>query len=104
MALAVWLSLAFLVLAAGGSAVFAGVRGWRAYRAFRGFTGATTRALDDVLERAGQAEKHALAASRSSERLAEAATRLQEALAQLSILRAAAAEARAGLTFRLPTK
>jgi hypothetical protein len=104
MALAAWVSFAFFVVATAGSAAFAGVRGWRTYRTFRAFTGATTRALDDVLQRAGAAEDHAFAASRAGERLTDALARLQESLAQLAVLRAAAAEARAGLTFRLPTK
>jgi hypothetical protein len=104
MALAAWISLAFLVVATGGAAAFAGVRGWRTYRAFRGFTGTTTRAFDDVLERAGKAEEHALTATGSSEALAAALARLHESLAKLTVLRAAAAEARAGLTLRLPRK
>jgi hypothetical protein len=57
-----------------------------------------------VLERAGAAEDHALAASRATQRLTDAVARLQESLAQLAVLRAAATEARAGLTFRLPKK
>jgi hypothetical protein len=104
MALAAWISLVFLVVAAGGSAAFAGVRGWGTYRAFRALSGETTRALDDVLERAGAAEQHALAATRSSERFASAVARLQRSLAELAILRDAAAEARSGLTFSLPKK
>jgi hypothetical protein len=104
MALAAWISLAFLVGAVGGTGAYAGVRAWRTYKAFRAFSGAATAGLDDVLRRAGEAEEHALAATRSGEQLAAAVARLQASLARLTILRDAASEARATLTFRLPTK
>jgi hypothetical protein len=104
MALAAWLSFAFFVVATGGAAAFAGLRGWRTFAAFRAFTGATTSALAAVADRGATAEEHALAASRAVERLNVALARLQESLAQLAVLRAAAAEARAGLVFRLPKK
>jgi hypothetical protein len=104
MALAAWVSLAFFVLAAAGSAAFAGVHGWRTFKAFRSFTDATTGALAAVADRGAVAEEHALAASRAVERLNAALARLQESLGQLAVLRGAAAEARAGLVFRLPKK
>jgi hypothetical protein len=104
MALAAWVSFGFFVVVTAGSAVFAGVRAWRLVKAFRAFTGAATSALDGVLERSSVAEEHALAATRAVERLTRALARLQESLARLAVLRAAAAEARAGLTSSLPTK
>jgi hypothetical protein len=104
MALAAWVSFGFFVVVAAGSAAFAGVRAWRLFKAFKAFTAATTNALDGVLDRSSVAEEHALAASRGVERLTRALTRLQESLDQLGVLRAAVAEARASLIFRLPTK
>ena len=104
MALAAWISLGFLAVAAGGSATLAAVRGVRTYRAFRSFSDAASGALEAVLQRAATAEDHARSATGAGERLAAATGRLQDSLAGLAVLRAAAAEARAGLTFSLPKK
>ncbi|NUR75951.1 MAG: hypothetical protein HOQ28_06670 [Thermoleophilia bacterium] len=97
MALLTWISLAFLVVALGGSVTFAAVRGLRMWRAFRALSRAAGSALDDVGRTAGEAERHAVALSEGSERLSAEVARLHESLAQLAVLRSAATEARATL-------
>jgi hypothetical protein len=90
-----WLPAAFLVLAVLGSAACAAARGWRLWRTFR----ATARRAGDAIERvtatAAKAEEHALALSANVERLTRAGEHLQESLAELAVIRAAVAEARA---------
>ena len=105
--LAVWLSLAFLVVAAVASLVFAIVRAWRLWKGFRGTTGRVTDALGKVTAAAESAERHATALAEGNERLAGAIARLQDALAELAVLRSAAAEAQtllASLRGIVPTK
>ncbi|HEX3805450.1 MAG TPA: hypothetical protein VHV52_01605 [Gaiellaceae bacterium] len=91
----IWLPAAFLVIAVLGSAAYAAVRGWRLWRTFR----ATARRAGDAIERvtttAAKAEEHALSLTGNVERLTRAADHLQESLAELAVIRAAAAEARA---------
>jgi len=97
MALLTWISLAFLVVALAGPAVFAAVRGLRTWRAFRVLSGAATSALEEVARTAAEAERHAVALGEGGERLSAAVARLQESLAALAVLRSAATDARATL-------
>jgi len=90
-----WGALAFCLAALLGSGTYAGVRGWSLWRALRDTTGRTTRALERVASTAAAVEARALAVSDGGARLARAADRLQRALAELDVVRAAAAEPRA---------
>lgn len=98
MALAAWIALVFMVVAVAGSAVVLVLRGLRAWRTLRGFTRATADGVEQVLETAATAEKRALALTEGTTRLNEATAHLQESLAQLALIRAAADEARARVT------
>ena len=97
MALLTWFSLAFLVVALGGSVTVAVVRGLRVWRAFRAVSGAITSALDGIARTAAEAERHAVALTEGTERLSAAVARLQESLAHLAVLRSAATDVRATL-------
>jgi hypothetical protein len=89
-----WIPLAFLVVAAVGSAVYAALRGWALWRTFRRSSRHATRALGHVTDTAANAERHAVALSGNMERLDAATSRLHEGLAELAVLRAAYAEGR----------
>jgi hypothetical protein len=89
-----WIPLAFLVVAAAGSLVWAALRGWRLWRTFRAVSRRTTHALGRVAEKGAAVEERALALSGNAERLGSAAERLRAALAELTVLRAAYAESR----------
>ena len=91
----IWLPATFLVVAVLGSAAYAAARGWRLWRTFRRSSGRATEALGRVSDSAADAERRATALTAKTEGLATATARLQEALAELAVLRDAAAEARA---------
>lgn len=95
---AVWISLAFLVVAAVVSVAYAAVRGLRMWRTFRSFSRTMGRAMDAVLATADEAEAHALGLGSGAARLNAAAARLQASLEQLAVLRTAAGDARATLS------
>jgi hypothetical protein len=97
MSLLTWISLLFLVVAVVGSIAFAATRGLRTWRTFRRFSKATSAAVGDVLETAAQAERHVLAFTAGTEKLSAALARLEDSRAQLAVIQAAAAEARASL-------
>jgi hypothetical protein len=99
-----WLCLLFLVVSAVGSIAFAAVRGLRAWRAARGLSRAASAALDDVMRKSEAVEARASALEAKSARLESAVAQLQESLAELAILRAAYANARSTLSFRMPSK
>ena len=101
-----WLSLAFLVLALVGSITVAVLRALRTWRTFKGFSSAAGAAVERVTATAADAERHAVALGDNGERLNAAVARLQESLAHLAVLRAAAADARAvfDIRTRLPRK
>src|SRR5436305_4697593 len=101
-----WFSLLFLVLAFAGSITLAVVRALRTWRAFKGLSEAARAAAERVTRSAADAERHAVALADNGERLNVAALRLNESLAQLGVLRAAATNARAMLDVRtlLPRK
>ncbi len=95
--IALWISLGFLVLAGLGSLGYAGVRGWRLWKRFRATSRSVSAALSSVTSSAESAEQHAVALSGGGERLTTAIGRLQEALAELAVIRSAAGEAQAAL-------
>ena len=99
-----WFCLLFLVVSAVGSIAFAAVRGLRTWRAARALSNATSEALDDVMRKGEEVEARASAMEAKSARLESAVTQLQESLAELAILRAAYANARSALSFRMPSK
>jgi hypothetical protein len=89
-----WLALALAVLAFFGSVAYAAVRGldtWRAFRRFSDTAGAAAEALADA---AARAEERAVSLTDRSGRLTAAIEHLQESLAELALIRAAAGEAR----------
>ena len=92
-----WIALAFLVVAVVASLAYVGVRGLRLWRSFRSFANATETALDHVTRATARAEEGSAALSANQERLAKAMEHLQISLAQLTVLRAAAAEVNAKL-------
>ena len=99
-----WLSLLFLVVSAAGSIAFAAVRGLRTWRAAKGLSRVASAALDDVMRKGEAAEAKAGTLEVKSARLESAVAHLQESLAELAILRAAYANARSTLPFRMPLK
>jgi len=107
MTVAAWIALGFLLVATIASLTVAGLRGLRLWRTFRSFSDQAETALDAVTRSTAAAEERAAALSANQERLRRATERLQISLAQLAVLRAAAAEANA--TFQrirnvVPTK
>ncbi len=87
-----WLALAFFLVAIFGSLAYAAVRGWRLWRIFSATSRRANDALAKVTVAATAAEAHANALTGGTERLAAAAESLQEALAELQTISAAAAE------------
>jgi hypothetical protein len=92
-----WVALVFLLAALVASVTVAALRALRAWRTFRSFSRTTGAALDDVMRTAASAEEHAVSLTAGAEQLATATEHLQGSLAQLTLLRAAAGEARATL-------
>jgi hypothetical protein len=92
-----WYPFIFLALALAGSLTVATRRGLRTWRTFRAFSSSTEQAIGTVNTSAEQAEAHAAAFTAATERLERAQARLQESLAELAVLRAAAEEVRASL-------
>jgi hypothetical protein len=87
-----WYPVLFLVLALAISLTVAIRRGLRTFRGFRAFSGSAEQALGAVTKSAEQAEARAAAISGATERLERARARLDKSLAELAVLRAAAAE------------
>ncbi len=92
-----WVALGFLLVATVASVTFAGVRGLRLWRVFRSFSGQAEQELDHVLRAAETTEQRSASLTTNQERLTQAREHLQISLAQLAVLRAAAAEANAAL-------
>jgi hypothetical protein len=90
----IWAALAFCILAVVGSTAYAATRAWRLWRTFRGTARAAGEAIGRVSASAAAAEEHAVSLSVGSERLSRSSSRLQEALGELAVIRAAAAEPR----------
>jgi hypothetical protein len=89
-----WLSFTFCVVAVVTSTAYAAARGWRTWRAFGSTSGLLGDALDAVSAAGEQVERKALSLSAGTERLAGAIESLQRSLAELAVLRRAAAEPR----------
>jgi flagellar hook-basal body complex protein FliE len=98
MSLLTWVSLLFLVVALVGSIAYAASRGLRAWRTFRRFSKTTSAAIESVMERAAEAEEHAVAFTEGTDRLNEALVHLEQSRAELAVIQAAAGEARSSLT------
>jgi hypothetical protein len=98
MSLLTWVSLLFLLVAVVGSIAFAATRALHAWRTFRRFSKTTSAAIENVLETAAEAERHAVAFTEGTERLSAALAHLEQSRAELEVIQAAAAEARSSLT------
>lgn len=95
------LTVVWIALAAGGACVVGALalvvaRGLRTWRTFRALTRNVSQRLSELEAQAAATEQKAVAATAQTSRLLEAVARLQQSLATLAVLRAAAAEARAG--------
>ena len=97
MAILDWSALAVFVIATIGGAAFAGVRALRAWRAFRRLRRTIGTRLLEVTQGIAGAEARLARASESAERLGRARAGLQHSLAALSLLTAAAGDARGAL-------
>jgi hypothetical protein len=97
MATAPLVAAIFALASVLGTGVFLGLRALGTWRTFRRFTRAASEAVEGVTRTAAEAEKHATAAAAGAEQLTAASRRLQEAVAQLSLLQAAAGEFKATL-------
>ncbi len=95
MILAAWIALVFLVVALIASATVAVVRGLRLWRAFSAFSARAETALDTVMRETAKAEERSGSLTANEERLTKAIDHLKRSLAELAVLRAAAAEANA---------
>ena len=100
MSLLAWVSLVFFVLALAVSITVAVVRALRAWRTYRAFSGAIGPVVEHVQRTAAEAEQHASSLNDKTEQLNAAIARLQQSLAALAVLRAAAEDARATLSLR----
>ena len=89
-----WLALAFCLVAVLGSIGYAAIRAWRLWKTARAVTKAATDAVGRVTSSAAAAEERAVALTSGTERLSTAITHLQSSLAELAVIRAAAAEPR----------
>lgn len=87
-----WIALAFLLLALIASLTYAVVRGLRLWRAFGSLSDQAGTALDTVTQLTAEAEQRTAALTANQERLTGAIEHLKTSLAQLAVLRAAAAE------------
>jgi hypothetical protein len=90
----VWGALAFLLVAAGGSGTVAAVRALRAWHTLRCAGAAASTAAGALAARVETTAERARAAAGGGDRLGAAALRLQASLAELAVIRAAAAEPR----------
>ena len=95
MADAAWIALVFLVVALVASAAVAAVRGLRLWRAVGSFSTRVESALDTLMRETAKAEERSASLTSDQERLTGAIDHLKTSLAQLAVLRAAAAEANA---------
>jgi hypothetical protein len=93
--IAVWIALALGFLAVVVPAASATAHGLRTWRTAHRLMGKLGQELEGLEARATAAGEKAAAAGGQGEELAAATERLQHSLAQLAVLREAAAEARA---------
>ena len=94
---AVWIALAAGIVATVGGIAYAVVHALRAWRTFRRTSRQLRRGIADVLSKGVETEQKAVAATEHSTKLAAAIASLQDSLATLDVLRAAWAEATAGV-------
>jgi hypothetical protein len=90
----IWIAVAFCLVAVLGSLAYATLRGLRLWRATRAASQRAADAIGAVTASAARAEERALGLTEKSERLAAATERLQVSLAELAVIRRAAAEPR----------
>ena len=93
----IWLCAAFLVVALLGSIAVAATRGWRLWKTFSAVSKRTGDAVEQVAATAATAEQRVTSLSANTERLTRAIEHLQESLAELAVIRAAANEVRDGV-------
>jgi hypothetical protein len=93
---AVWIALAAGGVCVVGALALVVARALRAWRTFRALTRNISRRLGELEAHAAETEQKAVAATAKTTQLLEAVAHLQQSLATLAVLRAAAAEARAG--------
>ncbi|HEY6962712.1 MAG TPA: hypothetical protein VI408_12550 [Gaiellaceae bacterium] len=91
----IWAAGIFCLVSVAGSLAFAGSRGWRLYRTVKRTSARLAAEAARVGDAGARVEAKALAASASTEKLTAASARLQVALAELTVIREAAAEPRA---------
>jgi len=94
--LAVWIALAVSLAVVAYGLIRAVTRGLRAMRTVGRFNRGLAQRLEALNAAAAQAERKAAAASEGPAQLTTALERLRRALAELQVLRTAAAEAAAG--------
>lgn len=94
MPVALWIALAVFVVATVCGAAFAGVRGLRAWRLFRSVRRRTGASLLEVTRGLAGAEARLARVGESAARLDRSRAQLLRSLAALSLLRAAAGDAR----------
>jgi hypothetical protein len=92
-----WIALAVFLVAIGGGAGYAGVSALRAWRTFRSARRRIGGRLVEVTSGIAGAEARLARVGLSAERLDRAGKRLQRSLAALSLLTAAAGDARGAL-------
>ena len=92
-----WIALAVFIVAAFGGGVLAAVRGLRAWRALRRIQRTIGARMLEVARGIEGAESRLAAAGETAARLDRARARLQQSLATLSLLGAAAGDARGAL-------
>ena len=90
----IWIAVAFCLLAVIGSIAYAAVRGWRLWKTVRATSGRASEEVGRLMASAAVAEQHASSLGAGTERLADAMEHLQASLAELAVIRAAAAEPR----------
>jgi hypothetical protein len=92
-AILAFVALGFFVVAVVGGALFAALRGLRAWRALRRLQRTVGAGMLEVSRGIEGAEARLARATKSAMRLDRARARLQESLAALAVLRAAAGDA-----------
>jgi hypothetical protein len=92
MAALAWFSIAFFVVVTVWTGVLAFRRGRSAWRSLRSFSTAAGAAADHAAARASAVERRAAELAGSTERLETARARLRTSVAELTVLREAAAE------------
>jgi hypothetical protein len=91
----IWIAVAFCLVAVLGPLAYAAVRALRLWRTARSVSRRATDAIGAVTESAARTEERALGLTEKTERLTAATARLQQSLAELAVIRTAAAEPQA---------